>query len=269
MAKQITSLQNPRIKQAVKLRESRQRGKTGRTLIDGAREIGIAAEAGVELVEVFACPAFGESHVFRPTLRMLAHRGVEPTEVAPAVFEKIVYGERAEGLLAVAATPHRDLGDLKLPDEALVVVLEGVEKPGNVGAVIRTADAAGAAAVVVADAGTDLFNPNTIRASLGTIFTVPVCAADAVSVRDWLYARRLRIFASRVDAQCDYIEADLTGGCAIVMGNESRGLSNVWTDPKIEAIRLPMHGRVDSLNVSATAAVLLYEALRQRRGSGG
>ena len=148
-------------------------------------------------------------------------------------------------------------------------MLEGVEKPGNIGAVLRSADAAGVSALIVADGGTDLFNPNTIRASLGTIFTVPVCSASAAAVRDWLLAAKLAIFAARVDAEAIYSDADFTRPAAIVLGSEAAGLTGVWSGAGITPIRLPMKGAVDSLNVSATAAVLFYEALRQREGSRG
>jgi TrmH family RNA methyltransferase len=163
----------------------------------------------------------------------------------------------------VARPPQTTLDDLRLPACPLVAVLEGVEKPGNVGAVLRSADAAGVSALIVADGGTDLYNPNTIRASLGTIFSMPVRAAPAPNVRDWLSSRQIPIFAARVDATTSYTDVDFTGPAAIVLGSEAAGLSQVWT-AGVTPIRLPMHGAADSLNVSATAAVLFYEVLRQR-----
>jgi TrmH family RNA methyltransferase len=160
--------------------------------------------------------------------------------------------------------PQPKLADLELPETPLVVVLEGVEKPGNVGAVLRSADAAGVSALIVADAGTDLFNPNAIRASLGAIFSVPTCAATSAETLDWLRRQKLSIHAARVDGSVLYTEADYRGGCALVLGAESSGLSPTWAADDISPIRLPMFGQVDSLNVSSTAAVLFYEALRQR-----
>jgi TrmH family RNA methyltransferase len=148
-----------------------------------------------------------------------------------------------------------------------VAVLEGVEKPGNVGAILRSADAAGADAVVVADGGTDLYNPNTIRASLGTVFGANVCEATSSEVIDWLRSRQLTILAARPDADRLYTETDMRGGVAIVLGSEAGGLSPLWNSAGVTAVRLPMHGLADSLNVSTVAAVLFYEAVRQRNGA--
>ena len=184
-------------------------------------------------------------------------------EVSESVIERLAFGDRMDGVVAVARSPERKLEDLVLPACPLVAVLEGVEKPGNVGAVLRSADCAGVSAMILADGRTDLYNPNTIRASLGTIFTVPTCAAPTAAVCDWLHAKKLSIFAARVDAKLDYTAADFTRSAAIVLGSEAAGLSNAWTDG-VTPIRLPMLGAADSLNVSAAAAVLFYEALRQR-----
>ncbi len=262
----ITSLQNARVKEAAKLRDRRQRRKQGRFLIDGARELRRAIEAGVELTEVFICDALCHSTDCSTVLAKLATLATPQARVTAAVFEKLAFGDRAEGVLAVAQTPHRSLADLKLPERPLLVVLEGVEKPGNIGAILRSADAAGLSAVIVAGRNDDLYNPNTVRASLGTIFTVPVYADDSAAIRDWLIARKIAIFTARVDAHRLYTAADLRGPTAIVLGSEAEGLSPVWTAANITAVRLPMHGAADSLNVSATAAVLFYEALRQRGG---
>ncbi len=161
--------------------------------------------------------------------------------------------------------PCAALADLKLPDSALVAVLAGVEKPGNVGAVLRSADAAGASAVIAADAGTDLYNPNCIRASLGTVFTLPVCAASEVETLAYLRRERLAIYAARLDdTAIDYRQVQFAPRAAIVLGSEAVGLSDAWRGADIQAVKLPMLGVADSLNVSATAAVLFYEALRQR-----
>jgi TrmH family RNA methyltransferase len=261
----ITSLQNARVKDALALRDSRQRRKHGLFLIDGGREIARAVDAGVALEELFVCLALcgGDDADCGRLLERIAAMPVRQTEVSSAVFERLAFGQRAEGIVAVARPPLTTLDDLRLPACPLVAVLEGVEKPGNIGAVLRSADAAGVSALIVADGGTDLYNPNTIRASLGTIFTVPVCAASAAAARDWLSRQRIPIFAARVDAAALYTDIDLTGPAAIVLGSEAAGLSPIWT-AGVTAIRLPMHGAADSLNVSAAAAVLFYEALRQR-----
>jgi TrmH family RNA methyltransferase len=260
----ISSQQNPRVKEAVKLRDGRERRRLKRFRIDGARELRRAIELGLELAEVFICPALCRSDDCRWVLESLTRLPVPQLQVTPAVFAKLAFGDREEGIVAVANSPERSLDELKLPRTPLVAVLEGVEKPGNVGAVLRSADAAGLDALVVADGGTDLYNPNTIRASIGTIFTVPVCAAPAAAVRAWLAARKVPIFAARVDAGVNYTDVDLSGPTALLLGSEATGLSGVWNPPGVTPIRLPMHGIADSLNVAAAAAVLFYEAIRQR-----
>jgi TrmH family RNA methyltransferase len=192
----------------------------------------------------------------------------EIIEVTPRVMEKIAYGQRVEGIVAVARPPERQLSDLKLSDQSLVAVIERVEKPGNLGAILRTADAAGVAAVIVADCRTDLYNPNAIRASLGAIFTVPVCAATSEETLTWLRQQGFRVFAARVDGSIEYTAANFRGRAALALGSEAHGLSPFWHASDITAVRLPMLGQVDSLNLSATAAVLFYEALRQTKVTG-
>ena len=262
--RQITSLQNPHVKAAVRLRDRRHRQKQGRLLIDGARELNRALTAGVPLVHVFVCEAFCRSEQSRAVLAAIRQSGATVYSVTETVFRKLAFGQRTDGVLAVGLAPAARLDQIRLPELPLVAVLEGVEKPGNIGAVLRSADAAGVSAVVVVDPRTDLFNPNTIRASLGTIFSLPVAVATVAEVLDWLRCRGLRIYAARVDAPMMYTQADFRGPTAIVLGSEAAGLSGAWRGSDIVAIRLPMRGMADSLNVSATAAVLFYEALRQR-----
>ena len=260
----ITSTHNPRVKQAAKLRDKRQRSKQGRILIDGARELLLAVEAGVEVVEVFVCESHCRTQPCQQALERLPETGAAVWHVSPEVFEKLAFGARTEGVIGVALTPERTLADLKIPPGALVAVLVGVEKPGNVGAVLRSADGAGISAVIVADAGTDLYNPNCIRASLGTVFTAAVCTADSQTALKWLLERGDRIFAATLDAERSYTDADYRQGAAIVLGSEAEGLPPEWRGEGITKIKLPMGGAADSLNVSATAAVLFYEARRQR-----
>lgn len=259
----IISPHNPRVKNALHLRDARQRRKQGRILIDGARELARAAAADVRLREVFVCEPLCSSDDCRAVLALLPGLDAEVFDVTEAVFAKIAFGQRAEGVLAVADMPRRLLDDLTVPADALVAVLEGVEKPGNVGAVLRSADGAGLSAVVVADPRTDLYNPNAIRASLGTIFTLPACEAPADEVLDWLRRRGLAMVAARVDGSVLYTEVDFRRPTAIVLGSEAQGLSDRWLGADITAVRLPMLGAADSLNVSAAAAVLFYEARRQ------
>ncbi|MFI5262617.1 MAG: TrmH family RNA methyltransferase [Candidatus Limnocylindrales bacterium] len=261
----ITSPRNPRVAAAHALRDRQARDAAGLTLVDGARETLRALEAGVTVVTVFACPTRLHSDDARRLLAALAEPGHgERVDIGPAALDRLAYGDRRDGIVAVVRPPRRTLADLVLPAAPLVVVLEGVEKPGNVGAILRTADAAGVDALIVADPATDLYNPNTIRASLGTIFTVPVVTAAAREVLAWIQARRLTAVVARVDAEQAYTDVDYRPGVALVLGSEASGLTEAWRGPRVTAVRLPMRGSADSLSVSAAAAVLFYEARRQR-----
>jgi len=261
----ITSVHNPRVKDAIKLRDSRQRHKQRRFLIDGAREVMQAIAGRVAFVEAFVCASLCTSNEARRALDELRKVGAPVWDVPPEVFEKMAFGERREGVLVVADTPLRDLVGIETRNDAPVAVVEAVEKPGNLGAVVRTADAAGIAAVIAADSRTDLYNPNCIRASLGTVFTSQVCQATTEETLGWLRARDYGIFAALPHAARDYADVDFRQRCAIVLGSEASGLSQAWEAPDVVGIKLPMLGHADSLNVSTTAAVLFYEALRQRR----
>lgn len=260
----ISSVANPRLKAAVRLRSRRERDGQGLTLIDGVRETLRALSGGAILVEAFVAPEYCTDQECQALLERLREESVTVLEVGREAFAKLAYGDRIDGVVAVAETPLRRLDDLILPPEPLICIVEGVEKPGNLGAILRTADGAGVTAVVVADAATDLFNPNIIRASLGTVFAVPVSVASSGEVLTWLRDRGIAIIAARVDASVDYTEADYSGSVAIALGSEARGLSDAWGELARASVRVPMLGVADSLNVSATAAVLLYEALRQR-----
>jgi len=267
MPEKITSRQNARIKEArikeaAKLRAARSRTKQGRFLIDGAREIGRALDAGVEIVEAFICDALCTSEAARELVLRLAEANC--AEVTYEVFEKICYGERNDGVVVVAKTPERSLDQLVLPPTPLVAVLEGLEKPGNVGAILRTADGAGLDAVIIAGGGTDLFNPNTIRASLGTVFAKNVCTATVAETIAKLREWQLPMVATWPNANQLYSEVNYRDGAAIVLGSEAEGLSADWEQQDVCGVRLPMQGMADSLNVSATAAILFYEAQRQR-----
>ena len=263
----ITSLTNPMVKAAVRLRDRRERDATGLTIVDGAREIVRALDAGVRLERAFVAPDLIRAPDARAVIDRL--RG-EPsvTEVSSTVLGKIAFGERSDGVVAIVEAPKRQLEDLAVSADALVVVVERVEKPGNLGAILRSADGAGAAAVIAADPLTDIYNANAIRASLGTIFTLPVAAAGARETRDWLAANGIRPIATLVDAPQRYVDADLSRPIAIVLGSEAAGLSDTWRDPGVTAVSIPMAGVADSLNVSTAAAILLYEAVRQNRQRG-
>jgi TrmH family RNA methyltransferase len=261
----ITSRQNVRVKEAAKLRDARQRQKQGRLLIDGGREILRAMERGIEVAEAFICEPLLHDDEARAAAERLQQSAAVLATVTEDVFEKLCFGERTSGVLAVAKTPVKRLSQLELPTAPLIAVIEGVEKPGNVGAVLRSADGAGVDAVVVADPRTDLYNPNTIRASLGTVFGRNVCTATGEETRAWLRQLEITMFAARPDAELLYTQADYRPGAAIVLGSEAAGLSDRWAGSGVVGVRLPMRGIADSLNVSATAAVLFYEAQRQRQ----
>ncbi len=263
----LSSHRNPRFRAALALRDARDRRQRHQFLIDGSREIERAASAGVRLLEAYVAPSLVEAAGADARAAVSAARrsGAEIVEVTPDLLERLSYGDRDDGIVVVAATPSARLADLELPEFPLIGVVEGVEKPGNLGAILRSADGAGLDALIAADPGTDPYNPNVIRASLGTVFSVPVAVASTGDVLSWLIDRGIRIIAARVDGAVDYSEVEMTGAVAIALGSEARGLSDAWAELATAAVRVPMLGIADSLNVSATAAVLFYEALRQRR----
>lgn len=260
----ITSPSNPRVKAVTALRDRRERETTGLTIVDGAREVRRAIDAGIEITEAFICETLIGGPDARAALDRLGAGRIPVMSVGESVFQKLAFGRRAEGLVVVVRTRSTALDQLVTGLDPLILVLEGAEKPGNIGAVIRTADGAGVDAVVAASAVTDLFNPNAIRASAGTIFGVPLAAAPSADVLAWLRTLGVRIVTARVDAALAYTEADLTGAVAIVLGAEADGLTDIWRGADITGVRIPMAGAADSLNVSISAAVLAYEARRQR-----
>jgi RNA methyltransferase, TrmH family len=261
----ITSRQNARVKEAAKLRQRGPRERESRFVIDGAREILRAIAAGIEVIEAYVCEPLRIDADAREASQRLHDSGAAIATVTPEVFAKLCFGEGRDGLVAVGATPQRSLDQLALRAAPLVAVIEGLEKPGNVGAVMRSADGAGVDAVIVADPRTDLYNPNTIRASLGTVFGAGVCTASTAETLAWLRRLAIPIFAARPESTVSYAKADYRDGAAIVLGSEAEGLSAAWQGAGVTAIGLPMRGMADSLNVSATAAVLFYEAQRQRQ----
>ncbi len=261
----ITSAQNPRIKAAAKLRDARQRQKQNRTLIDGARELRRALKAGFPLVEIYFDPSSCQSEDAQAVLEFREQSSCQWMEVPTAIMEKITFGQRAEGVVGVAEIPSLRLADLQVSPDALVAVVEGIEKPGNLGAVLRSADGAGVEAIIVADPCTDAYNPNAIRASLGTIFHVPLAVASTSETLQWLNDQEFHVLAARVDGAVDYAAVEYQGRTAIALGSEADGLSAAWQGSDIQGVQIPMKGIADSLNVSATAVVLFYEAVRQRK----
>ncbi len=257
----ITSTQNSSIKETAALREHKARQETGLTLIDGQRELERALQTGVELVRVFYCPKLIGGSL---NLKSLKSGGTECIEVADHVFAKLAYGQRAEGVIGVARVPPKKLSDLKLSVDPLIVVVESIEKPGNLGAILRTCDGAGVDALLIGDAKTDLYNPNVIRASIGTVFTVAAAVDTNDNIRAFLKAKGVKTIGTFPDAKDVYTRADLTGPLAIVLGTEDEGLSPFWQRHCDRKVHISMAGTADSLNVSVTAAILVYEALRQR-----
>ncbi|WP_425395570.1 TrmH family RNA methyltransferase [Aeoliella sp.] len=263
----ITSRQNPRIKAVAALKNRANREREGRAVVYGVRESQRALDAGGKVVECLWCRDYFRSPEAETVVEQLASAGAELFEVAREAFDKLAYGDRQDGVVSVFETPRRTLAELQLPETPLVAVLEGVEKPGNLGAVLRSADGAGIDAVLVVDPVIDLFNPNAIRASVSAVFQANVVAATASEVLTWLRENSLAIWATRPDASGMYWDVDFRQPGAIVLGGEAEGLTDAWQSPDVTPVALPMHGVADSLNVSATAAVLFYEARRQRNGS--
>lgn len=264
MGDRIDSAQNARIKATARLRERRARKQSGLILIDGGRELLRAIEAGVEVIEVYVCRSMINSDDARAAVVILENSSVGVIDTSESAYAKLQFGDRDEGVVAVARRPSRGLFDLALPDAPLVAVVEAVEKPGNLGAILRTSDAAGVDAVIVADGRGDIYGPNAIRASLGAIFTVPVVEATSAETLAWLIASGMQIVTTTPEAETVYTSVSYTGGTAIVLGAEATGVGDVWLREPCRGVLLPMLGRVDSLNVSTSAAVLFYEALRQR-----
>jgi RNA methyltransferase, TrmH family len=261
---EITSPANPRIKQLVALRRRRERDQAGVTLVEGQAEIELAVAAGVVPGELYWCPELSGSSA-SSLAEAAAARGTAVIRVSRAVFEKVSYREGPDGCLAVVPAIGTRLAEIALGAEPLVLICAGLEKPGNLGAILRTADAAGVAAVVAADPVTDWGNPNVVRASKGTIFSVPVASATGTEVLGWLRDQGLRLVAASPEATALLTEADLTGPTAIAVGAEQTGLPAEWLARADVTVRIPMFGLADSLNVSTSAAILLYEAVRQRQ----
>ena len=253
----ITSKTNPRIKNIVKLQKASERREQNLIIIEGQREIERAQKCGFEIDQLYLCPT-----LLREPLSIHANF---TEEVSEEVFDKIAYREGSDGLLALARPKYKSLGEYKPKKDALIIVLETVDKPGNLGAVMRTADAAGVDAVIVADPGTDLYNPNAIRASIGCIFSVPVYACSTEECIQWLKSNNITIYCTYLKASIDYLDADFRKASAIVMGTEATGISDAWVEAADQNIIIPMNGIADSLNVSVTTAIVTFEAIRQRR----
>lgn len=264
MTETIVSLQNPRIKALVRLRKRRERDRTERFLVEGFRELRRGVDREVELESVYFCEELFLGANEHELLSGARESGAEVIPVGRAAFEKVSYRDRPEGLVGVARQFDTSLQSLALPENPLVLVVEAIEKPGNLGTMLRTADAAGVAAVVVTDPTTDPFNPNVVRASLGCLFTVPLAIADTPTAIDWLRVTGVRMLATTPDTDKMLWESDMTGAVALVVGSEQYGLSEQWLAAADERLRIPMQGEADSLNAAMAAGVALFEAVRQR-----
>ncbi len=265
MTELITSAQNPKIKKLLALQQkSSERRSEGLFVVEGRREIEHCVEAGYEVDSIFYCPAVMPDSDRASWTPDQVGGDVRVFEVSASVYDKIAYRAGTEGLIAEVKAKTLGLEDLTLGENPLIVVLESVEKPGNLGAVLRSADASGADAVIVCDPLTDLYNPNLIRSSIGAIFTVPCVACSSEECIAFLKARGIKVFTAQLQDSELYYDTDFRGGSAIVMGTESTGLTDIWRQAADAHIRIPMLGRLDSLNVSVSAAILLFEAVRQR-----
>ena len=258
----IESLQNQKIKDVVKLRDRRARDETGFFLIEGFRELKRAVDAGRKIEALFYCPEFflgtNEQTLIRDTQAILF-------ECSASVFSKISYRDRPDGLLAVAPQVHLHLADLQLSKIPFLLVAEGIEKPGNLGTILRSCDAAGVDAVIVCDPTTDIHNPNVVRSSIGTLFTLPIFTASKAEVFHFLQKNQIAIVAATPHAQLKFFEVDLKVPLAIVVGTEQYGLSEQWMKKADISVKIPMFGMADSLNVASATTLLLYEVIRQRR----
>ncbi len=260
MNKQITSTSNPKIKNIIKLRKPRERKKQGLIIVEGKVEISLALKTGWKIKELF----FNDEFVNNETVSVSVE-GHYAIEVSKEVFEKIAYRETPDGYLAIFESKSLELEDIKLSDNPLIVVLEGVEKPGNLGAILRSANAAGVDVVILNDSQIDLYNPNAIRSSIGSIFDMQVLSANRSETIKWLEEKKIKRIATSKAGEKAYTEANLKEPVAIVMGSEHDGLSEKWQKEADEFVYIPMEGIVSSLNLSVSTAVILFEAKRQRK----
>lgn len=267
----ITSLKNPRLVNAIKLRDSKHRRNQGLFLIDGLKSVELAIQSGITLREIFMHEDSCDSSVLDN--RLSAH-AQDAYVLSGPLMDKLTYGEQSHECVAVAEPFDTSIDTLSTRIDAvykigerkknLYLVIDRIEKPGNLGAILRTADAAGVTAVLLSDSICDVFNPNVIRSSLGAVFTVPLASSTMEKVTDWLRSQNAAIYTARVEGATEYTLVDYADSSALVVGNEAAGLGGRWADERFHAVRIPMFGRVDSLNASVSTAVVLFEMVRQR-----
>lgn len=265
----ISSLQNPKVKQVVKLRDRRDRDKSGLFLIEGYRELLRAVDGAQPIDTLFICPDLFLGTNEPALIDTLRNQGATILSCTKQVFHKMSYRDRPDGLIAIAPQRHLSLADLEKQLEGhpspFLVVAEAIEKPGNLGTILRSSDAVNLDALIVCDRCTDIHNPNVVRASVGTLFTVPVIEGSSQETIEWLKSQKIQVLAATPSATAEYTEVDMTQPLAIAVGTEQLGLSDVWMDQADIQVRIPMCGVADSLNVATATTLLMYEALRQRR----
>ncbi len=260
----ITSTQNSLVKALVRLRDRREREATDRFLVEGYRELTRGLGTKLRFETLCVCPSLYLGPNEANLVEAIASQGATVVELAEKPFRKVSYRDRPEGLVAIAHRFDTSLGSLVPPTpDSLYLVVESIEKPGNLGTMMRTADAAGADAVIVCDPTTDPFNPNVVRASTGTLFTMPLAVADSADALDWLHRHGVRTAATTPDTSLTIWDADLTTPVAIVIGAEQYGLSDVWLSGAEQKVRIPMRGHADSLNAAMAAGIALFEARRR------
>lgn len=259
--KQITSIQNPLIKSLVLLQEkAKARKQSGTFLIEGKREIELAIKGNYQLETILFLPEL----ITENEINKLVKSKVELIEITKEVYQKLAYRDTTEGILAIAKTKTLSLNDLKLPENALVLVMESIEKPGNIGAMLRTCDAAKIDAVIIANPKTDLYNPNIVRSSVGCLFTNQIASDTTENVIQFLKDKKIAIFGATLQNSNFYHTQDYTTASALVVGTEATGLTQAWRNNATQNIIIPMQGEIDSMNVSVASAILLFEAKRQR-----
>jgi len=265
----ITSAQNPKLKEAIKLKDRKDREQSGLFLIEGYRELLRAVQGRVAFESLFFCPKLFLGSNETVLIKSITERGAKLYECSESVFAKLSYRDRPDGLIAVAQQMRKTLGslqhELEKKTDPLLLIAEAIEKPGNLGTILRSADAVQVDGVIVCDRCTDIYNPNVVRASTGTLFTIPVVEAHSEEIIQWLKEKNIKIAAATPSAKQEFTQSDLTGPLAIVVGTEQLGLSKQWLEAASLQMRIPMLGVADSLNVATATTLLLYEALRQRR----
>jgi TrmH family RNA methyltransferase len=263
MVKVITSLQNPQIKNVLLLGEKpRARKEQNRIIIEGLREIKLAISGGFKITDLFYTPELASTADLESLALSDGH--IALAEVSGDIFNRMAYRSDTGGLIALAEPRRLLFSDLKLRNRPLLLVLETVEKPGNLGALLRTADAANLDAVIICDPQTDIYNPNAIRSSIGCIFTMPVVTASSEDAMAWMRSLGIKMFGTALTATHHYHQTNFDQPAAIIMGSEANGLSNTWLNGADDLIKIPMMGKIDSMNVSASAAIVIFEAMRQR-----